>query len=141
RRHLAAALCGLGLVMASAVLLAATPPDTLVIGKAADPQTLDPAVTIDNNDWTVTYPAYQKLMRYKQEGGKGSTEVEGDLAESWTVSDDSLTWTFKLRSGQKFADGSPVDAEAVKFSFERLLRMKQGPSEAFPADMEVTADD
>lgn len=141
RRHLATALCGLSLALASAGLLAATPPDTLVIGKAADPQTLDPAVTIDNNDWTVTYPAYQKLMRYKQEGGKGSTEVEGDLAESWKVSDDGLTWTFKLRDGQKFADGSPVDAEAVKFSFERLLRMKQGPSEAFPADMEIIADD
>lgn len=141
RRHLAAALCGLSLALASAGLMAATPPDTLVIGKAADPQTLDPAVTIDNNDWTVTYPAYQKLMRYKQEGGKGSTQVEGELAESWKVSDDNLTWTFKLRPGQKFADGTAVDAEAVKFSFERLMRMKQGPSEAFPADMEVTADD
>ena len=47
----------------------------LVIGKAADPQTLDPAVTIDNNDWTVTYPSYQRLVKYKP----GTTEVEGDL--------------------------------------------------------------
>lgn len=39
---------------------AAVPKDMLVIGKAADPQTLDPAVTIDNNDWTVTYPSYQR---------------------------------------------------------------------------------
>src|SRR5690606_279015 len=108
-------------------------------GKAADPQTLDPAVTIDNNDWTVTYPAYQRLMRYKQVDGKGSTEVEGDLAESWTVSPDNLTWTFKLRPNQKFADGTQVDAEAVKYSFERLLRLKQGPSEAFPSTLKVSA--
>ena len=68
---------------------AAVPKDMLVIGKAADPQTLDPAVTIDNNDWTVTYPAYQRLVQYKTEDGKGSTQVEGDLAASWTA---RLSW-------------------------------------------------
>lgn len=65
---------------------AAVPQDTLVIGKPADPQTLDPAVTFDNNDWTITYPSYQRLVGYKVEGDKSSTEVQGDLAESWTVS-------------------------------------------------------
>ena len=51
----------LALVLATnfPVAHAAVPKDMLVIGKAADPQTLDPAVTIDNNDWTVTYPSYQ----------------------------------------------------------------------------------
>lgn len=141
RKLLVSMLAGIGLAAMSLAAGAATPPDTLVIGKAADPQTLDPAVTIDNNDWTVTYPAYQKLMRYKQVDGKGSTEVEGDLAESWEVSPDNLTWTFKLRAGQKFDDGSEVDAEAVKFSFERLLKAKQGPSEAFPSTMKVTVVD
>jgi peptide/nickel transport system substrate-binding protein len=57
--------------------LAAVPKDMLVIGKAADPQTLDPAVTIDNNDWTVTYPSYQRLVKYKP---GSTTEVEGDLS-------------------------------------------------------------
>lgn len=132
---------GLSAAMFAATAHAAAPADTLVIGKAADPQTLDPAVTIDNNDWTVTYPVYQKLMRYKQVDGKGSTEVEGDLAESWEVSPDNLTWTFKLRANQKFADGSPVDAQAVKFSFDRLMKLKQGPSEAFPSTLKVTAVD
>ncbi len=73
---LAAALCA-----AIPSAFAAVPKDMLVIGKAADPQTLDPAVTIDNNDWTVTYPAYQRLVKYKTDNGKGSTDVEGDLAE------------------------------------------------------------
>jgi peptide/nickel transport system substrate-binding protein len=120
---------------------AKTPADTLVIGKASDPQTLDPAITIDNNDWTITYPCYQRLMRYKVEGGKGSTSVEGDLADSWKVSKDNLVWDFKLKKGQKFSDGTPVDAAAVKFSFERMMKLGQGPSEAFPTDLKVSVVD
>lgn len=95
-----AAAVTLGLTVAGPVQ-AAVPKDMLVIGKAADPQTLDPAVTIDNNDWTVTYPAYQRLVQYKTEGGKGSTQVEGELADSWTSSDDQLVWTFKLKTRQQ----------------------------------------
>ncbi|WP_322995688.1 ABC transporter substrate-binding protein [Castellaniella sp.] len=140
-RALMAALLGVGALALSGGAWAATPADTLVIGKPADPQTLDPAVTIDNNDWTVTYPAYQRLMRYKQVDGKGSTEVEGDLAASWATSPDNLVWTFTLADGQKFSDGSPVDAKAVQLSFQRLLDKKQGPSEAFPADMLIEAVD
>ncbi|PON16239.1 ABC transporter substrate-binding protein, partial [Candidatus Entotheonella serta] len=44
----------------------------------------------------------------------------GDAAESWELSDDSLTWTFKLKDGVKFHDGSAMDANAVKFSIDRL---------------------
>ncbi len=120
---------------------AAVPQDTLVIGKPADPQTLDPAVTFDNNDWTITYPSYQRLVGYKVEGDKSSTEVQGDLAESWTVSPDNLVWEFKIKPGNKFDDGAPVDAAAVKFSFDRLMTLKQGPSGAFPEDMVVTVVD
>jgi len=125
----------------SPVVQAAVPKDMLVIAKAADPQNLDPAVTIDNNDWTVTYPAYQRLLQYKTAGGKGSTDVEGDLAAGWTVSPDQLVWTFQLKPGQKFDDGSQVNADAVKWSFERLVQIGQGPSEAFPKDMVVNAVD
>lgn len=45
----------------------------------------------------------------------------GDAAESWELSDDNLTWTFTLRPNGKFHDGSPVDANAVKFSIDRLM--------------------
>ena len=123
---------------ASSFALAATPKDMLVISKAADPQMLDISVTMDNNDWSITYPCYQRLITYKS---GGSTEVEGELAKSWTVSPDKLTWTFTLQDGQKFSDGSPVDAAAVKYSFERLMRMKQGPSEPFPAGLQVSVKD
>ena len=120
---------------------AAAPADTLVLGKAADPQNLDPAITMDNNDWTLTYPSYQRLIRYKVEKGKGSTNVEGDLAASWKASKDNLTWEFKLRAGQKFDDGTPVDAAAVKFSFDRLMKLAQGPSEPFPSDLKTEVVD
>lgn len=117
----------LALVLATTfpVAHAAVPKDMLVIGKAADPQTLDPAVTIDNNDWTVTYPSYQRLVQYKTDGDKGSTDVEGDLASGWKASDDQKEWTFTLKDNAKFADGTPVTAEAVKLSFERLLKIGQ----------------
>jgi peptide/nickel transport system substrate-binding protein len=129
------------LLGAGALAWAAAPADTLVIGKASDPQNLDPGITIDNNDWTVTYPCYQRLMRYKVEKGRGSTSVEGDLAANWKVSKDNLTWEFKLRKGQQFDDGSAVDAAAVKFSFERLMKLAQGPSEPFPSDLKVAVVD
>ncbi|EFA4827061.1 ABC transporter substrate-binding protein [Escherichia coli] len=133
----------LALVLATnfPVAHAAVPKDMLVIGKAADPQTLDPAVTIDNNDWTVTYPSYQRLFQYKTDGDKGSTDVEGDLASSWKASDDQKEWTFTLKDNAKFADGTPVTAEAVKLSFERLLKIGQGPAEAFPKDLKIDAPD
>lgn len=133
----------LALVLATnfPVAHAAVPKDMLVIGKAADPQTLDPAVTIDNNDWTVTYPSYQRLVQYKTDGDKGSTDVESDLASSWKASDDQKEWTFTLKDNAKFADGTPVTAEAVKLSFERLLKIGQGPAEAFPKDLKIDAPD
>lgn len=130
-------LLALAMAVAATPAFSAVPKDMLVIGKAADPQTLDPAVTIDNNDWTVTYPAYQRLVKYKTENGKGATDVEGDLAESWQASEDGKVWTFKLRQDAVFSDGTAVNAEAVKLSFERLMRIKQGPSEAFPSGLKV----
>ena len=125
------------LALSAPLALAAVPKDMLAIGKAADPQTLDPAITIDNNDWTVTYPSYQRLVKYKP----GSTEVEGDLSTGWKASDDQKEWTFTLADNAKFSDGTPVTAEAVKLSFERLLKLGQGPSEAFPKDLKIDAVD
>jgi len=85
RGVLAAGIVGIGAM--SAMLLApvpaqATQPDELVLGKSGDPDTLDPAVTVTNNSWTATYPAYERLLKFKVVDGKGSTEVEGDLAKS-----------------------------------------------------------
>ncbi|MBV9403895.1 MAG: ABC transporter substrate-binding protein [Acidobacteriaceae bacterium] len=119
----------------------ATETNVLVIGKSGDPDLLDPAVTVTNDAWTATYPAYERLMRFKVENGKGSTDVEGELANSWKISPDGKVFTFTLNDGHKFADGSPVNAQAVKFSFERLLKIGKGPSEPFEQVAKVDAID
>lgn len=131
------ALAALGGLSAHA--FAATPKDVLVIGIAGDVDNLDPHVTMTNRSWSVTYPVYERLVRYKEENGVGLTEVEPDLATAWTVSDDGLVWTFTLRENARFADGTPVDAEAVAYSFHRLMAIGEGPSDAFPTLAEVNA--
>lgn len=110
-----------------------TPADVLVIGMAMDLATLDPAVSMDNASWKITYPSYDRLVKYKIVNGKSSTEVEPMLAESWEVSATGHEWTFKLRKDVKFHDGTPLNAQAVKFSFDRLLKIGKGPADYFPS--------
>ncbi|MGO7726319.1 ABC transporter substrate-binding protein, partial [Rhizobium ruizarguesonis] len=57
-----------------------------------------------------------------------TSKVNGDLAESWSVSDDGLTYTFKLKPGLKFASGNPVTAEDVSWSFERAVKLDKSPA-------------
>lgn len=63
------------------------------------------------------------------------------MALSWEASPDQKVWTFKLDPKAKFADDSAVTADAVKISFERLLKIGQGPAEAYPSDLKVEAVD
>lgn len=99
----------------------------LTVDIPADVNTLDPAVTMDNAAWKITYPAYERLV-----GFTGATSaLQPELATSWTPSNQGKTWTFTLASGHKFSDGTPVDANAVKFSFDRLLKVNKGPAGNF----------
>ena len=107
----------------------ATAKDTLVVGVASDIHLLDPAVSSDNYDWRQIYPSYDRLVKYKVIKGIGSTEIEPMAAESWKVSSDGMTWTIKIRKGIKFDDGTPLDAKAVKFSFDRVLKIGKGPAD------------
>lgn len=107
---------------------AAAPKNVLVVGVASDPSVLDPAVTSDNFDMRQTYPVYDRLVKYKTINGEGSTEVEPMAAESWSVSRDGSEWTFKLRKDITFADGTPLDAAAVKFSLDRVRAVNMGPA-------------
>lgn len=88
---------------------------TFVFGHAEDATKLDPADITDGESLLVTWQVYEGLTRYKA----GSSEVEPALAESWEVSDDGLAWTFKLREGVKFHDGTDFNADAVVWNFER----------------------
>jgi peptide/nickel transport system substrate-binding protein len=98
-------------------LQAQTPPNVLVVGQIAEPKSLDPHAVTAVNDFRILMNVYDGLVRYRS----GSLDVEPSLAESWTISEDGLTYTFRLRGGVKFHDGSDLNAEAVKFNFDRML--------------------
>ena len=91
--------------------------ETLVFAQGAEPRGLDPAFVDDGESSKVIVNIYEGLIAY----AKDSTELEPALAESWEVSEDGLSYTFKLRQGVKFHDGTEFNAEAVKFNIDRQL--------------------
>lgn len=93
------------------------PDDLLVIGQSAEPRSLDPHVATATTDFRIAANIYDGLVRF----ASGSLEIEPALAERWEISPDGLTYTFHLRRGVRFHDGTPFDAEAVRFNFGRLL--------------------
>ncbi|WP_366656006.1 ABC transporter substrate-binding protein [Fodinicurvata sp. EGI_FJ10296] len=107
----------LALMSFSATALAQTPPDVLAVGQVAEPQSLDPHAVTATNDFRITVNLYDGLVRF----ASGSLEVEPALAESWEVSEDGTVYTFNLREGITFHDGTAFNAEAVKFNFDRML--------------------
>ena len=86
---------------------------TLVYGQSGLPVTLDTGQ--DGNSLTVAYQILEPLVAFLP----GSAEITEGLATSWEPNEDSTAWTFTLREGVTFQDGTPFDAEAVKFNFER----------------------
>lgn len=107
----------LSLVLVSMGVFAQTADNVLVVGQIAEPKSLDPATVTAVNDFRILMNLYDGLVRYKD----GTLEVEPALANSWTISDDGQTYTFELRSDVAFHDGTMIDAEAVKFNFDRML--------------------
>jgi peptide/nickel transport system substrate-binding protein len=94
--------------------------DTLIFAQGAEPRGLDPALVDDGESSKVIVNIYEGLLKY----AKDSTKLEPCLAESWTVSPDGPTYTFNLRKGVKFQDGTDFNAEAVKFNIEREMKGK-----------------
>jgi peptide/nickel transport system substrate-binding protein len=89
--------------------------DSVVLGMILEPTGLDPTVAAAAAIGEVVhYNIFEGLTRIAMDGA-----VTPLLAESWDVTPDGKTYTFHLRKGLKFSDGSPMDAHAVKFSFER----------------------
>jgi len=97
--------------------IAAQPAGTLVVGLVAEPVNLDPPQVTDLNSNRVGRRIVETLVTFPEE----STQIVPGLAESWTISKDGLQYTFKLRRGITFHDGTPLNAEAVKFSIERQI--------------------
>ena len=100
----------------------APPKDAIVIGLVAEPVTMDPPQITDLNSARVTKRIFEGLVGQEL----GSYKLVPGLAQSWDISRDGLTYTFRLRPNVTFHDGTPFNAEAVKFVFERQLNDK-GP--------------
>ena len=92
-------------------------PGALIVAQPADVLDLDPVLATDSESLEVAELVFEGLVGWKA----GTTEIEPRLATAWQVSDDKLRWRFTLRDGVRFHDGTPLDATAVVFSFERLL--------------------
>jgi peptide/nickel transport system substrate-binding protein len=90
-------------------------PDTVIVGRPRDATSLDPALVTDNESVEVTQQIHETLVRFRP----GSNRIEPGLATAWTVSEGGRVWTFQLRRGVRFHDGTPFDARAVVFSLER----------------------
>ena len=95
--------------------------DTIVFAPNTDVQSLDPHVQNDTTSEQVVKMLYNTLLKFDENGN-----VVGDLAESWEVSEDNKTWTFQLKQGVKFHDGTEMTAEHVKGTYERAMDPANG---------------
>jgi peptide/nickel transport system substrate-binding protein len=98
----------------------------LTLYTEAEPADLDPALAIETDSYRVIANVFDGLVRYK----KGTTEVEPCLASSWEEIDPS-TFIFHLRDDVTFHDGTPFNAESVKYSFDRVNEIDGPPSYLF----------
>jgi peptide/nickel transport system substrate-binding protein len=93
-------------------------PDTIIVATIGEPETLDPAWAYDTASAEVIFNVYETLIFFK---GGATDEFEPRLATEWTISEDGLTYTFKIREGIKFHNGNDLTPEDVEYSFERAL--------------------
>lgn len=100
----------------------------LIVARVKDAVGLDPSHQTDGLSLNMTSEAFENLVRFKA----GTFEVIPGIAARWTSSADGKSWVFKLRPGLKFADGTPLDANAVKFNFDRWRLTKNPYHGTFP---------
>lgn len=98
----------------------------LVRGNASEPASLDPHLVQDSVGGAVVIDLFEGLTRSGPEG-----DTEPALAESWSVSDDGLTWTFQLRNDARWSDGSAVTAQDVVYGWRRAVDPKLGSNYAY----------
>jgi len=101
---------------------------SIVVTFKDDVSTLDPAIGYDWQNWSIIKSIFDGLMDY----APGTTKLVPHLAESYSVSKDGRTYTFKLRTGVKFHNGREVVAQDFKYTLERVLNPKtQSPGAGF----------
>ena len=120
------ALLACALVTVTPVAFADTPADTLVIAKNIDDIiTLDPAEAYEFSGIEIISNVYDRIMRLEP---TDITKLVGGVAESYTLSEDGKTLTFKIRGGQKFASGNAITAADAVFSLQRVVKLDKTPA-------------
>jgi len=114
--------------------------ETLRVLLSSQLTTLEPQETTDTDSAAVRYQIYNGLLRMTESG-----DAVADLAESWEINDDGTVYTFALKDGVTFHDGSALDADAVVTSFERLVEDERDTSASayfkpIVASVEATGD-
>ncbi|TGA96472.1 ABC transporter substrate-binding protein [Sporolactobacillus shoreae] len=105
---------------------------TLIFGRGADTTSLDPAVVTDGESFRVTQNIFDTLVSYDY--SKQSTSILPSLATSWKITNGGKVYTFNLQNGIKFQDGTPFNAQAVVYNFDRWMNGKaSGKFAYFPS--------
>jgi peptide/nickel transport system substrate-binding protein len=115
-----------------ALALLAAPADILVVGTLADPLSLEPHRATDLPSAAIVANVCETLVRYRADG----TRPEASLATTWANANGRV-WTFTLREGVKFHDGTPLDADAVVANLDALRRSRGFPGQAHRAGPRV----
>ncbi|HEX5166959.1 MAG TPA: ABC transporter substrate-binding protein, partial [Thermomicrobiales bacterium] len=102
---------------------------TFIEGSSADLQTVNPIIANDSPTLNFLALIYEPLVELHPE----TLEPVGVLADSWEVSSDGLTWTFRLRDGVTWQDGEPFTAKDVKFTYE--LHMNEASNSSYGGDL------
>lgn len=132
-RSALALACGLSLGVASSVFAPSTAEagDRFVFANSSDYNTMDPHALFDAGRVAYRINLYDGLMRWLD----NPPRIHHWLAESHTISDDGRVYTFRLRDGARFHDGSPIEAKDVVYSIERILALKKGASSLFAGNV------
>jgi peptide/nickel transport system substrate-binding protein len=128
-RRLALPLAALLVLVAAGTAGGASKAGTLVFAGASDPTYLDPALVSDGESFRVTEQMFEGLVKLKP----GTTKIVPSLATSWNLKGGKV-WTFNLRKGVKFHDGTPWNAAAACANFNRWYNWTgpfQDPSATF----------
>ena len=127
----AAFRCRLGVWLLLTALLPAR--QVITVGGMFEPRSLDPAQIWDDVSSFYVFNMYETLVRLNPR----TLAIEPALALSWQNRDNNLVWTFRLRKGVRFHDGTRFDADAVVYSFQRQLDRVRDDSSPFPMFREI----
>jgi peptide/nickel transport system substrate-binding protein len=129
-RKLALPLAAIAVLAVAGTAGGASRAGTLVFGNVGEPTYLDPALVSDGVSFMVTEQMMEGLVKLKP----GTTKIVPSLATSWKLSGANKVWTFNLRKGVKFHDGTPWNAAAACYNFNRWYNWTgpfQDPSATF----------